>query len=65
MSNIIVVGATGTIGRAVADLLSQTHAVVRVGHSTGDATVDLASKAYLASLDGGLTGQVLDVRKFV
>ena len=31
-------------------LLSQTHAVVRVGHSTGDATVNLASKASIAAL---------------
>jgi NAD(P)-dependent dehydrogenase (short-subunit alcohol dehydrogenase family) len=50
MSKIIVVGAAGTIGQAVADLLSQVHEVVRVGHSTGDATVDLASKTSIVAL---------------
>ena len=45
MSKIIVVGASGTIGRAVADLLGQTHQVIRVGNRQGDDTVDLSSKA--------------------
>ena len=45
MSKIIIVGASGTIGRAVADLLGQTHQVIRVGNRQGDYTVDLSSKA--------------------
>jgi len=45
MSKIMVVGASGTIGRAVADLLGQTHQVIRVGNSQGDYTVDLSLKA--------------------
>ena len=33
MSKIMVVGASGTIGRAVVDLLGQTHQIFRVGNS--------------------------------
>lgn len=41
--NIIVVGATGTIGRAVVEILSPDHQVLAVGHSSGDLRVELAS----------------------
>jgi NAD(P)-dependent dehydrogenase (short-subunit alcohol dehydrogenase family) len=41
---VIVIGATGTIGRAVADALAERHEVVRVGHSHGDLTVDIERK---------------------
>ncbi len=47
---ILVVGATGIIGKEVANLLSRNHEVVRVGHSSGDFQVDLASKASIAGL---------------
>jgi NAD(P)-dependent dehydrogenase (short-subunit alcohol dehydrogenase family) len=40
---IVVVGATGTIGRAVAAALEGRHEVVRVGHSRGDRQVDIES----------------------
>lgn len=40
---ILVVGATGTIGRAVADVLEHTHEVVRIGHSSGDVRISLDS----------------------
>lgn len=40
---IIVIGATGTIGRAVVDILAPDHQVLAVGHSSGDFRVDLAS----------------------
>jgi NAD(P)-dependent dehydrogenase (short-subunit alcohol dehydrogenase family) len=40
---VIVVGATGTIGRAVADALALTHDVVRLGHSKGDLRVSIES----------------------
>jgi len=50
MSKIIVVGATGTIGQAVAVMLAQTHAVIRVGFNSGDATVDLGSKTSIVDL---------------
>ncbi len=42
---VIVIGATGTIGSAVADALAMTHEVVRVGHSRGDARMSIESPA--------------------
>ena len=33
---IIVIGASGTIGRAVSEELSQRHDVIRVGRTRGD-----------------------------
>lgn len=38
---VVIVGATGTIGRAVAQALEKTHEVVRVGRSSGDLQVDI------------------------
>lgn len=40
---IVVIGATGTIGKAVAGAFEKRHRVVRVGHRKGDYLVDLAS----------------------
>jgi NAD(P)-dependent dehydrogenase (short-subunit alcohol dehydrogenase family) len=39
---IILIGASGTIGRAVAESLSQTHEVVRVSRTSGDLHADIA-----------------------
>ena len=50
MAKIIVVGARGTIGNAVANLLVPDHDVIRVGHRAGDFTVDLSAKTSIASL---------------
>jgi NAD(P)-dependent dehydrogenase (short-subunit alcohol dehydrogenase family) len=50
MAKILVVGANGTIGHAVADLLENQYAVIRVGHSRGEHTVDLGDKASIAAL---------------
>jgi len=47
---ILVVGATGTIGKAVSEQLAETHEVIRVGHRDGDHTVDLDSKASIEAL---------------
>ncbi len=47
---IVVLGATGTIGRAVADALSRSHDVIQVSHTRGEHRVDLASKASIESL---------------
>lgn len=44
LMKIIIIGATGTIGRAVVDLLSPDHDIVKVGFRGGDFQVDLASK---------------------
>src|ERR1700680_1265132 len=40
---IIVIGATGTIGKAVADILAKRYNGVRVGQRKGDYQVDLAA----------------------
>jgi len=40
---VIIIGASGQIGNAVAELLGPDHEVVRVGHSKGRHTVDLGS----------------------
>jgi NAD(P)-dependent dehydrogenase (short-subunit alcohol dehydrogenase family) len=47
---IIVIGATGTIGRAVADGLSGRHEVMKVGNRRGDYQVDLASQESIKKL---------------
>ena len=47
---VLIIGATGTIGRAVADRLGQSHEVIRVGHRDGDDQVDLGSKASIEAL---------------
>lgn len=47
---IVVIGATGTIGQAVADALAARHEVVRVGRTQGDYQVDMADKASLQRL---------------
>lgn len=49
---IIVVGATGTIGQAVASALEARHEVVRVGHSGGGLTVDIANPDSIRQLFG-------------
>ncbi len=47
----LVVGATGTIGAAVATALeARDHEVVRAGHSSGDARVDLSDPASIARM---------------
>jgi NAD(P)-dependent dehydrogenase (short-subunit alcohol dehydrogenase family) len=44
MKRVMVVGATGTIGRRVVEILKQAYEVVTVGHSSGEHHLDLASK---------------------
>jgi NAD(P)-dependent dehydrogenase (short-subunit alcohol dehydrogenase family) len=50
MRKIIVVGATGTIGKAVSDLLARDHQVIRVGKNNGNLNVDLRLKASIEKL---------------
>lgn len=38
---VILIGATGTLGQAVAEALVNAHEVVRVGHTQGDVTLDM------------------------
>ncbi len=47
-------GASGTIGSAVSELLARDHQVIRVGHSRGDATVDMTDGASIAALFAGI-----------
>lgn len=41
---VLVIGGTGTIGKAVVELLQNHHNVVKVGYRDGDYQVDIASK---------------------
>jgi NAD(P)-dependent dehydrogenase (short-subunit alcohol dehydrogenase family) len=50
MAKILVIGASGTIGRAVADLLAREHEVIRVALSHGELTVDLSDQTSLKTL---------------
>ena len=47
---IIVIGATGTIGREVVKLLAPHHQIVNVGSKSGDFRVDIASKVSIQIL---------------
>ncbi|HJU05615.1 MAG TPA: short chain dehydrogenase [Nitrospiraceae bacterium] len=47
---VMVVGATGTIGRAVVSKLSARHEIIKVGHTSGDYRVDIASADSLHKL---------------
>ncbi|BEE10568.1 short chain dehydrogenase [Aeromonas dhakensis] len=47
---IVIVGASGTIGSAVSDLLAKDHQVIRVSHSQGDARVDMRDPASIRGL---------------
>ena len=47
---ILLIGASGTIGSAVANELEQRHDVLRVGRTRGDYQVDISSSASIRSL---------------
>lgn len=47
---ILIVGATGLIGGAVADALSANHEIIKAGYSDGDVKVDLGSKASIEAM---------------
>jgi NAD(P)-dependent dehydrogenase (short-subunit alcohol dehydrogenase family) len=47
---IIVIGATGLIGKEVVKALSVKHEVVKVGHKSGDLRVDITSKESIEEL---------------
>ena len=47
---IIVVGATGTIGSAIAAHLEERHDLVRVGNTSGDLRVDLSDRGSIEDL---------------
>jgi hypothetical protein len=47
---IVVIGATGTIGKGIVRLLQPQHEIVPVGHSGSEFRVDMGSKDSIASL---------------
>ena len=47
---ILLIGATGTIGSAVAKELAQRHEVVRIGRTSGDLQVDISDSASIRKL---------------
>ena len=47
---IILIGASGTIGRAIDDELKERHEIIRVGHSSGDFQVDIRDAASIRRL---------------
>jgi NAD(P)-dependent dehydrogenase (short-subunit alcohol dehydrogenase family) len=51
---IVVIGASGTIGRAVVKLLKQKHGVVAVSRSAGDHRADITNKASLETALGAI-----------
>ena len=40
---VVIIGASGTIGRAVVDELSPRHEIIKVGRKSGDVNVDITS----------------------
>jgi NAD(P)-dependent dehydrogenase (short-subunit alcohol dehydrogenase family) len=47
---IILIGASGTIGKGILAVLSPTHEIIKVGHSGGDFRVDLSAKPSIEKL---------------
>ncbi|KAE9857774.1 short chain dehydrogenase, partial [Escherichia coli] len=47
---IVIIGASGTVGRAVTEALSRRHEVIRVGRTQGDYQVDITSQASVQAL---------------
>jgi len=47
---VVIIGATGTIGKAVVQALSERHEVLQVAHASGDYRVDIASKESVKKL---------------
>ena len=47
---VLVIGATGTIGKAIVERLQKHHDVVKVGYRDGDFQVDIASKESIQGL---------------
>jgi NAD(P)-dependent dehydrogenase (short-subunit alcohol dehydrogenase family) len=51
---IVVIGATGTIGKAVVKLLKQRHQVISVSRSNGDYRADITKKASIEAALGAI-----------
>jgi NAD(P)-dependent dehydrogenase (short-subunit alcohol dehydrogenase family) len=46
---VLIVGATGTVGKAAAAELGRRHEIIRAGRSSGDVTVDLMDESSIRS----------------
>jgi NAD(P)-dependent dehydrogenase (short-subunit alcohol dehydrogenase family) len=51
---IVVIGATGTIGKAVVKLLKQRHQIISVSRSSGDYRADITKKASIEAALGAI-----------
>jgi NAD(P)-dependent dehydrogenase (short-subunit alcohol dehydrogenase family) len=47
---IILIGASGTIGKGILQILSSDHEIIKVGHRGGDFRVDLSAKPSIEKL---------------
>ncbi|WP_131537658.1 short chain dehydrogenase [Pedobacter nototheniae] len=47
---IVIVGATGTLGKKVSDAFAQKHEVIRVGNTRGDVQVDIKNDASIKAM---------------
>ena len=47
---IIIVGATGTLGKKVSDAFAQKHEVIRVGNTRGDVQVDITNETSIKAM---------------
>ncbi len=47
---VIIVGGTGTIGKAVSAELAQRHTIISVGHTSGDFQVDIRDTESIEAL---------------
>lgn len=61
---IVIIGASGTVGRAVTDELSRRHEVIRVGRTQGDEQVDITSQASVQALFEKIGGGCHCVRQW-
>jgi len=55
---IIVIGATGTVGKAVAEQLGQRHEIVAVGSSSGQYRADIADIAQVRAVFAQIVEQI-------
>jgi dTDP-4-dehydrorhamnose reductase len=46
----LLIGASGTIGMAIAEELGSTHDVIRIGHQSGDYRVDITDHDSVSQL---------------
>ena len=51
---VVIIGATGTIGKAVVKLLKQRHQIIAVSRSSGDYRADITNKASLEAALGAI-----------